>query len=542
MTRSKNGLKWLGPVLSVAVACALFASCTAEERDFDTARNQGNGNSDAGADAASDAGGDAGNFVGNECVGLSDGTGCGSMSGFICVNESCSESSCRDGYVDDALDEECDDGNTDSNDGCELDCTFTCEADADCDDGNPCNGEESCDTGDHVCLAGDAPDTTEQVPCTLPLPPAMDAGAPVDSGTDSGLLSDASGPVLTDASGVDGSADGSASDGGDAGEPVDPTVGFCKAGLCVPQGCGNGILQAGEECDDFDLDDTDGCKADCTYTCESDIECDDQSVCTGTETCNTSDHTCVAGDSLDCTPADDCHDDDCDPTLGCLNSLIDEDGDGHAPDTLDCGDDCDDDDATSYTGAGDLCGDGIDNDCNGTADDVVPTWFVDCDEDGYAANTDFSEQQCNAPAPFSAPSCTGWTTRVPIMSDLTTVDCMDTNASVFPNRDPDPFSPTAVPGKASLPYDWNCNGVQEKEPVNTGANPSGTCNFDNCNIVIGPAAAQSSIPGTSSQIYFLCCGSTGYTAGFQPSCGNQGEYTYCSGCTRTTIQRAQACH
>jgi hypothetical protein len=127
------------------------------------------------------------------------------------------------------------------------------------------------------------------------------------------------------------------------------------------------------------------------------------------------------------------------------------------------------------------------------------------------------------------------------MSDLTTVDCMDTNASVFPNRDPDPFSPTAVPGKASLPYDWNCNGVQEKEPVNVNANSSGTCNFDNCGFVLEPAA-RTSVPGASSQIYFLCCGSTGYTAGFQPSCGNQGEYTYCSGCTRTTIQRAQACH
>lgn len=536
MTRNKSSVKWLGPVLGFAVACVLFASCTAEDRDFETARNRNNANGDAGVDGSATDAGDAGHFTANECVGEDDGTGCGQMSGFVCINESCSESSCRDGYRDDALDEECDDGNTDSGDGCELDCTFSCEADVDCDDGNPCNGEESCDTDNHLCLGGDAPDTTEQVPCTLPLPPAMDAGAPVDSGTDSGLLSDASGPILTDASGVDGSV----SDAGDAGEPVDPTVGFCKAGQCVPQGCGNGILQAGEECDDFNLDDTDGCKADCTFTCESDIECDDQSVCTGTETCNTSDHTCVAGDALDCAPADECHDDDCDPTLGCLNSLIDEDGDGHASDTLDCGDDCDDDDATSYTGAGDLCGDNIDNDCNGTPDDVVPTWFVDCDEDGYAANTDFSEQQCNAPAAFGA-GCTGWTTRIPIGSDLTTIDCMDTNATVHPSRDPDPFSPTAVPGKATLPFDWNCNGVQEKEPINTGANPSGTCNFDNCGFVVGPAAAQSQIPGTSSQIFYLCCGEAGYVGGL-PGCGFEGDYTYCSGCSRVTVSRAEACH
>jgi cysteine-rich repeat protein len=508
MTHSKNGLKWLGPVLSVAVACVLFANCTSEERDFDSARNPG-GDSDAGADAAADAG-DAGNFTADDCVGQDDGEGCGEMSGFICVNESCRESSCGDGYVNADSDEECDDGNTDPTDGCEpLTCAFTCETNAECDDGDPCNGEETCDMGRNMCQTGDAPDTTEQVPCTLPLPPAMDAGAPVDSGAGDGGMSDASGPILTDASAVDGSVDAS---GVDAGPPVDPSVGFCKAGLCVPAGCGNGLLQAGEDCDDLNLDNTDGCKSDCTFTCEQDGDCDDLSVCTGTETCDTDTHTCVSGDdALDCEDDNDCTRNDCDAATGCLNSLIDPDGDGHASTEIgNCGDDCDETDETIFEGAPELC-DGKDNDCDvpENVDEAAPFWYQDNDGDSYAQQGAASVQGCEAPAE------TGWTTRIPINGDLSTIDCFDTNAAVHPNRDPDPYSTTAVPGKAMpLEFDWNCNNTEDRQYATAVPADSYCGGF----IPVEPAPGLIFIP--------LCFGNAGYAS--PPACGVGGTYTYCS--------------
>jgi len=541
--RGKGSMKWLGPVLSLAVSCALFASCSTEERDFEAGRNNGNNDDGGAADAATDTG-DAGDVAANACEGQADGATCGGMSGFICLNESCHESSCGDGFLDEDTDEVCDDGNADTGDGCEPEtCTFSCETDADCDDADPCNGEESCDTDDNRCLQGDAPDTTEQVPCTLPLPPGMDAGSIADSGSpnDSGL---GTGPILTDGS-VVVAADGSVIDASvgvpDAGEPVDPTVGFCKAGLCVPAGCGNGLLQAGEECDDFNLDNTDGCKADCTFTCEDDDECNDQSVCTGTETCV--DHICEPGDALECDDDIECTENDCDAALGCIYPLIDADEDGHAPDTFACGDDCDDEDPTSYTGAGDLCGDEIDNDCNGEADDVVPYWFVDCDGDSYAVSTDLSEQQCEAPAPL--PGCVdpGWTTRIPIMGDLTTIDCMDSNASVHPNRSPDPYSTTPVPGKAGpYEYDFNCTNVEEKQEIPVNVDNSWSCS---CFVFEPAQASQTSEVPIASQIIILplCCGTEGYTGGSRPACGSSAEVSYCDfNCNRQLGSWAQPCH
>jgi cysteine-rich repeat protein len=62
---------------------------------------------------------------------------------------------CGNGTVDSG--EECDDGNHIPGDGCELNCTYTCTQNSDCDDGQVCNGEESCNTSDpltHPCMAG----------------------------------------------------------------------------------------------------------------------------------------------------------------------------------------------------------------------------------------------------------------------------------------------------------------------------------------------------------------------------------------------------
>ena len=90
----------------------------------------------------------------------------------------------------------------------------------------------------------------------------------------------------------------------------------------------------------------------------------------------------------------------------------DTDGDGFAE-----GDDCDDDDADVNPDADEVCGDEIDNDCDGNIDDAsatdVSTFYADTDSDFYgdAANT---QDACERPAFYRT-------------NDL---DCDDTDAGI----------------------------------------------------------------------------------------------------------------
>ncbi|MFV8754884.1 hypothetical protein ACNOYE_30420 [Nannocystaceae bacterium ST9] len=53
----------------------------------------------------------------------------------------------------------------------------------------------------------------------------------------------------------------------------------CEAGTCQPDTCGNGALEVGEECDDGNRTDVDGCDADCTYTQVLDLAAGDRHNC-----------------------------------------------------------------------------------------------------------------------------------------------------------------------------------------------------------------------------------------------------------------------
>ena len=100
------------------------------------------------------------------------------------------------------------------------------------------------------------------------------------------------------------------------------------------------------------------------------------------------------------------------------SSTTDADGDGY---TTDAGD-CNDNDSTIYPGATEVCADGIDNDCDGTKDNNIATYYYDGDGDGYYATDAATLQACTPPATGAE----GYTT-----VDYSN-DCDDANASVNP--------------------------------------------------------------------------------------------------------------
>jgi cysteine-rich repeat protein len=145
---------------------------------------------------------------------------------------------CGNGVVEGV--EECDDGNFDQRDGCTTLCVFSCTQDSDCDDMNPCNGEEVCDEDTHAC-----------------------------DDSDEGL-----------------------EEGASCGENKS-----CWKGVCVDNICGDGKLTEGEECDDGNLDPDDGCTPECEYTCEDNSDCSGKDECLGDRVCE--DHKCVGGNALE---------------------------------------------------------------------------------------------------------------------------------------------------------------------------------------------------------------------------------------------------
>ncbi|MBW2732902.1 MAG: hypothetical protein JRH20_10965 [Deltaproteobacteria bacterium] len=97
----------------------------------------------------------------------------------------------------------------------------------------------------------------------------------------------------------------------------------------------------------------------------------------------------VCGDGLD---------NDCDNVAddGCTETAVDADGDGASVGASDGQPDCNDRDATISPGATEVCGDQIDNDCDNTIDDGCPG--VDCvddDGDGWGVGSACTIVDCN---------------------------------------------------------------------------------------------------------------------------------------------------
>jgi len=283
-----------------------------------------------------------------------------------------------------------------------------CETDQDCDDGNPCNGQERCVDG--FCQSGIPIICDDGIDCTIdecdpitgecvfipdddlcpvgyhcnPERGCVPSGCITDQDCDDGIDCTIDRCDLSSGIGICiNEPDDSLCDEGER----------CVVGVgCVPivecetdQDCDDGIYCNGEErcvggvCVTFPIVCPDDGIACTIEYCDRNLDrcvsepddslCDDGLICNGEERCDPS-IGCVNGEPLDCDDGDPCTEDQCVEGIGCVWSIIDRDNDGYGD--MRCGGaDCDDTDPNINPGVRENCTDNIDNNCN---------LLIDCDD------------------------------------------------------------------------------------------------------------------------------------------------------------------
>ncbi|MCA9580919.1 MAG: hypothetical protein KC416_03935 [Myxococcales bacterium] len=432
----------------------------------------GSGNTDAAVDGSTiqkdgstigkdggsaDGGSDGGTLV--SCLGMLDGTVCGV--GFSCLGGICSPRQGGDKYIDTAGGEECEEDPVDSDDtdGCTSTCKFTCKTAADCDGFFPyCTGDATCEA-DHTCKKG-----TNR-------------------------------------------SNGTACNPGNI-------IGECTNGVCVPDDCGNGQLDTGEDCDlsiNGTPETSDTCTTDCKWVCIADSDCTDD-PCFPAQCTN---HACGAPTAIVCTPSDSlCIESTC-VNGTCAEKLkVDEDEDGYSGieckdrslDEID-GTDCDKD-KTRNPGKPEQC-DNIDHDCDGKTDNdtEVKTWYRDFDGDGYG------------------------------LDNTTAMSCSQPNGYV--SKKGDCFE--GLPGSNAA----NVNPGQEmlfSKPIREDCRTTLECWDYNCNGKIKKLYEKAE---PCSGTFLKCKGGGGFTA--DVPCGELGTYFTCKpdlqGCAPSSgSKRTQTCN
>jgi cysteine-rich repeat protein len=315
------------------------------------------------------------------------------------LEEEVVEPTCGDGTVEG--DEECDDGNGDDTD----DCLSTC-MDASCGDGYVWATHEECDDGNFDssdgCVEG----------CVL----AECGDGFVWHGFEECDEGSANSDTTPDACRTDcynyGCGDG-VTDTGESCDDGNLVLGDGCRPDCSLESCGDSIEDPGEECDDGNTDNTDACLNTCL-----DASCGDGFVWAGVEECDDS-NTDNTDDCLDsCEDAscgdtyvhagiEECDDGNTDNTDDCLNTCLDascgdgftwssieECDDGNTDNTDDCLNTCDD--AT--------CGDGfihagIEECDDGTAnsDSTPDACRTDCMDAGCGDGVKDTGEECDHP-------------------------------------------------------------------------------------------------------------------------------------------------
>jgi cysteine-rich repeat protein len=148
-----------------------------------------------------------------------------------------------------------------------------------------------------------------------------DADGDGDTDTDTDTDGDADPDSASHDGDIDGDIDGDQEDTGDADLDLDDASDTDRDDDSPVDGgeqpsCGNGVPEPGEDCDDGNEDDTDGCTTTCSFSCDDDIVCDDENPCTidecatvdGGKACrNSADIDARCDDGLFCTLTDTCN-------------------------------------------------------------------------------------------------------------------------------------------------------------------------------------------------------------------------------------------
>jgi hypothetical protein len=225
----------------------------------------------------------------------------------------------------------------------------SCRTSSDCDDGQACNGFEECRGGS--CFSGPSMDCNDFIDCTVDqcVEGAGCIARPNDMLCGPGFRCDmfrGCVPFMTGCREDFECDDGRFCNGS---EICDRSSGMCIAGGppscddgvgCTDDACAEGfgcVSEANPDrcmppsiCDRFS-----GCVV---RSCMGPGDCDDGDLCNGSERCG-ADGVCVPGTRLDCNDGNDCTVDRCVAFMGCVSFAEAE-----------------------------VCGDGVDNDCNGLVD------------------------------------------------------------------------------------------------------------------------------------------------------------------------------
>ena len=300
----------------------------------------------------------------NDCS--SSGDPC--QNGTVCnePNGSCDpEAACGDGVVNPG--EECDDGNGEDGDCCSALCAFE-SAGSLCADNQYCNGEEACDgtgncqpglpidCGDGIACTDDACDEVNDVCANTPDNGTCDDGQYCNGVETCDLISGCEPGIPVNCSdGVDCTNDDCdeindtcvytpdgnncpddglfcngdefchpQNDCSSRGDPcLNGTVCDEDAGFCgPPPSCGDGIVDQGEDCDDGNTASGDCCSVDCQFE-SGGSSCSDEQYCNGEETCDGIGN-CQPGVAVDCSDGVACTVDACDEVNNvCVNTLND---------------------------------------------------------------------------------------------------------------------------------------------------------------------------------------------------------------------------
>ena len=445
-------------------------------------------------------------------------TACSTPEGYVASNTDCddTDSTIHPGTLEicDEVDNNCD-GTTDPGCGCTLGDELVCGSNV---------GE--CEEGLQVC-------TAEGIygPCTGGVSPSSEICNGLDDDCDDTIDNGVLLPFYRD------------TDGDGYGAPD-----------LVEMACGapDGYVAGGTDCDDTDSaihpgasEECDGVDNNCDETIDpSSCDCtngDTEPCGSDTGLCERGTSRCVDGDWGPCeggqgpvTEVCDGEDNDCDGGTDedVLNTYYyDNDSDGYGdPDvtTTRCtrpsgyvtsDTDCDDSNGTVHPGASELC-DRLDTDCSSGGGDRT---IEDRDDDGHATtNTSICSggprpnDDCNEDNPRVHPGQTEYFNIGLCDSDEYFCSSIDMCCS--------DFSPCTSSFCGDANFDYNCDGVEERQPSS-----SGTCRI---------------IDGTWRRY----CGGTGPVYSGTPACGSEVAYVTCSyvftsdSCNRSETAAELGCH